>query len=146
MDRTKLVTLISCAGIITLFSAYGLLQAIHPFNSEGTVATIGIEAYTDPAKTTFLTYVDWGVFYPNMTKTHNMYLYNNGSIPVTLTMTTDEWNPTIANQFLHVTWNATGYLLQAQHGVPIQFAIFVLPNVTGVDSFSFTTIITGAQA
>lgn len=99
----------------------------------GTVKTIGVEADVD--------FIDWEMVEPNSSNTQLINVQPTGNVPVTLTLATANWTPPNASQFLTLTWNYTGQILQPFEWTPVELTLTVASNVTGIDSFSFDILI-----
>jgi hypothetical protein len=72
---------------------------------------------------------------------------NNGSIPITLSMSVGDWVPLIAQQYLTITWNyASGTVLQPGASQTVTITINVNQYVTGVNTFTNTIYVIAAQS
>jgi hypothetical protein len=90
-----------------------------------------------------LTSTDWGMFEPGQSKSGSCYIGNNGNVPLTLTMQTENWQPTAAANYITLTWNYDGSQLAAGNVKQVTFTLAVNANITGIQNFSFTTVIVG---
>jgi hypothetical protein len=71
-----------------------------------------------------------------------MYIRNEGSIAVTLSLATKNWNPTNANTTLTLSWNYAGQSLSANQVLPVNIVLTVSSAASGISSFSFDIVIT----
>ena len=157
MEKPKLtilaISLITALSVIAASALASYIRVIH-LSSAGTITTMGteeysVEVYSDVALTTMLTSVDWGLLDPGSTKSVDCYIKNSGSYPVTLTMTTTNWNPTNASNYMTFTWNREGYLLEEGSFAETTFTLTVsstLAPETGIRTFSFDIIINAGGA
>jgi hypothetical protein len=76
---------------------------------------------------------------------HDRSVIKNGTIPATLSMSTGDWIPLIALQYLTITWNyASGTILQP--GASQTVTINVNQYVTGVNTFTNTIYVISTQS
>lgn len=123
------IALIIVAGIIIYASL-----TIHNY---GEVITVGVESDT--------TSIDWGKLYPNTTKQAVIHLWGNGSVPITVNMTTLNWNPPEASAYLACTWNYSGVAIGADP-IPIAITLHVDEGVQGFSHFNFDILVQAKEA
>jgi len=111
----------------------------------GTIKTVGVGVYWNSACTNATSSVDWGTLAPNQTAIRTVYVMNNGTVPVTLSLSSGNWVPTSASGFLTPGWNCTGYVLGKGLVVAAALTLAVSANITGVTSFSFDMTIAGSE-
>jgi len=107
------------------------------------VKAIGIGVYQDAGCVTRLTEINWGFLEPAETKSFTLYLRSESNVPITLNMTTQNWNPSEAKDFITLTWDREGENLQVKQVVEATITLTVSPNISGVTNFSFDIILTG---
>jgi len=108
----------------------------------GTVKAIGVGVYWDQSCTQPVSTFDWGTLEPNSTKSISCYIRNEGNSPLTLSMSTSNWNPSNAQQYITLTWDKEGYSL-AGGVVKATFTLKISANIQGITSFSFDITIAG---
>ena len=98
MQRLSMGIIIALAatGIFLSIVTAGLI-ATQIVPSDGTVAAINVSVYSDSECTQNCTSVSWEILYPGNSTSRMIYVKNNGTVPVTLTMATGSWMPTTAN-------------------------------------------------
>jgi len=102
-----------------------------PIKSQGDIVVPpNIGVYSDGDCSSNASSVDWGDIEP-------------GSAD--LFLTTGDWSPSNASEFLTLTWDYSGRTLDLFEIVPITLTLQVSPSVSGIKSFSFDIII-GATA
>jgi hypothetical protein len=74
-----------------------------------------------------------------------VYVLNSGSVPVSLSMTTSNWVPSTASNYLTLAWNRQSYVLSVGSSVQAVLTLSVSSSVTSVTSFSFDITITGTE-
>lgn len=149
--RAKKATLIKALAMVIIgiaimsMTTFGALVATRSISNNGSVTAVGVNVYSDTACTTAVSTISWGTLDPGGVKTHTMYVKNTGTVPVTLSMTTGNWNPSSASSYITLTWNQQNYVLSAGQVVQAVLTLSVSSSASGVASFSFDITITGAQ-
>lgn len=145
MRKATMGAVLAIAAIGVLVSALGALVSTRTIPNTGTITVIGVGVYSDVGCTTVLTSIGWGTVDPGAAPTRTIYVKNNGSIPVTLTMTYGNWNPPSASGYMTLAWDKQNTVLAAGSSVPAVLTLTVSSGITGVTDFSFDTNITGTQ-
>lgn len=145
MRKATMGAVLAIAAIGVLVSALGALVSTRTISNTGSIVAVGIGVYSDSGCTTVLTSISWGALSPGGTATHTIYLKNNGTVPVTLTMATGSWNPTLASSYITLAWDKQNTVLAAGSSVPAVLTLTVSSGITGVTNFSFDVNITGTQ-
>ena len=119
------------------------LVANKTLGNTGSVKAVGVAVYWNSNGTTPVTSFNWGMLDPNSTKTQTCYIKNEGNSVLTLSMTTSNWNPSNAVQYMKFSWNLGGQTLNAGQIKPATFTLQIFANVTGITNFSFDVTIVG---
>jgi hypothetical protein len=106
---------------------------------------LNCEIYTNSSKSASIKEIYWGDCYPGQTKTYEIYVVNSGNVPMFLSMSTGNWNPQNAQQYISLSWSYDGNIIEPNDGVPITLSLNIDSKVTGIDNFSFDIIITLIQ-
>jgi len=136
--------------LATLFIFYfvglatGVFLARQVIANVAVIKTVGVGVYKDVNCALPLTQIDWGVLEPRTAKTFLAYLRNESNVPISLNMTTQNWNPTEAEQFISVSWDQEGKTLEVDQVVLVTFTLSVSAEVSGLTSFSFEIVIIGS--
>lgn len=126
--------------VIAIVSLIVIAYAAYPFvviRNIGVVEVVGVNADVD--------FIDWGLIEPSSTTAKLINIMPNGTIPITLTVNTTNWNPSIASDYMTLSWNYTGVALQPDIWCPIELYLTVSPNIESVKNFSFDIIIIGVS-
>jgi hypothetical protein len=118
------------------FVAYSAMQSQNNIHNIGTISTIGIGMYQDSGCTQNLTQINWGSLIAGNSISYTAYAKNLGNSPVTLTMTTANWNPSDAPNFLSLTWDYNGQTINQNQVVTVTFTLSSV-NSTAYDFNSF---------
>jgi hypothetical protein len=86
-----------------------------------------------------VTTIDWGFLSPATQKTYAIYVSNEGITPLTLSLSTSNWNPTAAPNYLTLTWNFdNGRTLNSSEAVRVTLTLAVSDSITGINNFNIT--------
>jgi hypothetical protein len=147
LHKTQVLIVFAVATIaITGTVVFALLSASQTISNTGNIKTVGVGVYSDSGCTQKVTLIPWGSLAPGQTIQGTVYVRNEGSIKVTLSMTTAEWDPPSASSSITLTWNRGGYTLNAGASVQATLTLSVSSSISGVSSFTFDIIITGTES
>ena len=107
------------------------------------IQTAGVTAYTDASCTTIVTVVPWGSLAPGSSGTNIIYLKNEGTTSLTLSLNTTNWNPINAPNYITLNWNYNGQTIAPDQVIQITLTLSVSQNISGISSFNFEIIIDG---
>lgn len=125
---------------------YALLSAQGKIGSSGRIVVIGLKV-TAVGSSADLISIEWGDLAAGSTATRQISVINNGTIPTTLSMSTGDWIPLIAQQYISITWNyASGTILQPGTSQTVTITVNVNQYVTGVNTFTNTIYIIATQS
>jgi hypothetical protein len=153
LTTTKFSLVLAVAAIGIIASAFGALSASHMFSNSGSLSypppppppTVQIGVYSNSGCTTAVSNIAWGTLSPGAIATQTVYVRNEGSVSVTLNMSTSNWNPPSASSYMALTWDKESYVLTAGSVVSAVLTLNVSSSITGITTFSFNTTITGTQ-
>jgi hypothetical protein len=145
MQKATIGAVLALAVMATLVGALATLTVTQTFSNTGTINAIGVGVYSNAACTTVLSSVSWGTVNPGATPTQTIYVLNNGTIPVTLTMTYGSWSSSAAQSYITLTWNQQNTILASGSNATAVLTLNVSSAISGVTSFSFDITITGTQ-
>jgi hypothetical protein len=123
-----------------------LMPAVSYANKTGNIKTINFALYWDQSCTNQTNTINWGNMEPNTTRSFTIYIKNIGTTPVLLSMTTTNWNPTTAQNYVTLTWNCENSVLNRASCKTATFTLAVSSEATGLTKFSFDTTITAVQS
>lgn len=128
--------------ILAACIGYAVFQYILRVPSSGKVVTIGVQLKDELGN--LVKHIDWGELTPNSKKDYHVFAVNNGSIPITLTLTTENWNPPEASNYISLTWDYLGGKINPGETYPITFSLIISENPS-FTSFSFDIVITATE-
>jgi len=133
-----LCVLISGASVyaVTVFS-----QSVH---STGTIKTYGVQV-TD-LQGNLQTSINWGLLDPGSVNNVTLVLKNTGNFNVTYRFFATNWNPPTSSDFMTLSTNYAGVVIQPGVSLQVRFVLTVSPVVTGITDFSADIIIEAPAA
>jgi len=151
LKRERLVKLVLAVIAVVLLSGImmvnvrSIYQASSTISSVGSFKAIGIEVYRNEGLTDRVTKIDWGLLQPGAKKTYPIYINNEGNFPLTLRLTTSNWNPPFASNYLTLTWDLISFqTINAGEAVKVTLTLTVSDSITGIGSFTFDIIAEGS--
>jgi hypothetical protein len=147
MSKPAIATIIIAIAIAGIAGTLGALTASHTVPNSGsvTVTAVGVGVYNNSACTNAISTINWGTITNGTAPTKVIYVENTGDTQETLSMTTSSWNPSTAQSYITLSWNATGTSVSAGSHVAAVLTLTVLGSITGITSFSFNLTITGTH-
>jgi len=131
----------STAGLLSFQNANTTVNRHLP--SSGNIAAINVGLFIDYACTQRLESIDWGDIAPGESVTKAIYLKNTGNTEISLSMTADNWNPSIANGPISLTWNKEGSLLNPGGVTSATLTLTTDEDISGITNFSVSILIIG---
>jgi hypothetical protein len=139
-------SILAVAASVIFFIAItgGSLQRSTTVNSTGTVKGVGVGVYWDSGCTNQVSSINWGLVAPGSLNNETVYIRNEGTAPVTLSLTTGNWT-TGASNYIALKWNYSNKTtIQPNIAIPVTLTLEVYPNIANITSFSFDIVITGS--
>jgi len=149
ISMLRVMGILVAAGLILASVEYtlGLLSSSVRLNSSGVVTSVNLAVYWDSACTNQVTSIDWGMISPGESKSVQVYVKNMGNVPITLSFSTESWNPAGASSYITLTWDyASGTKIQPNNVLKVTLTLTVSSNIQGITNFSFNIVITGTES
>lgn len=164
-DKFKLLTIVLILSCVTIgsLSVTGLLQSTERVGSSGIVVVpaplppiiipsnppsppppepaVEIDVFSNSACTQVLTQVTWGQIEAGDHSTRTVYVKNNGDTGVVLSLNTDSWGPSNAENYMTLTWNYNGAQISPGEVASINLTLNVSSSCPALSSFNFDIII-----
>jgi len=121
----------------------GQLIRTTQLGSSGLVKVIGVGVYWDSSCSQAVYSIDWGMVEPGSQKNTSVYIRNEGNTNITLSLTTENWNPENASNYMTLTWDYDNRTLIPNQVIHVTLTLSIRDDVDGVESFSFTIVIIG---
>jgi len=132
-------------GVIAALSAYGVLSNSKSLQSYGSVKAVNVGVYWDNGCTNITSTVDWGMLSPGTSKNVTLYVRNEGNTAVKLSLTTQNWNPLSASNYMRLSWSREAQTVNLGSVLNATLTFSVFSNVTGITNFSFDIVIAGTE-
>jgi hypothetical protein len=134
-----LAVLLSIVALIVLAS--GFMQSSVRIVGRGTVKAVGVGVFWDSNCTSPVSFIDWGMVEPGSMNNVTVYVRNEGNVAASISLTTDNWNPSNASDYLALSWNYDSRQLNPLEVAQVTLTLTVSSSVQGITSFSFDIII-----
>ena len=137
VSATMCLILLVILGIIVGNPSWNI-PVVHANYVSGT----GVGIYWDQDCTNRVLSFDWGLIQPGLNSTVIVYVRNEDDSAVSLQMATSNWAPSVALDYITLTWTYAGKILSANDVIPIELNLNVSPTISGITDFSFNIAIT----
>jgi len=132
-------------GLSLVGQVLSAVQTSRTVSNSGTVIAVGVGVYQDSGCTNPLSSVDWGMLEPGSSKDETCYIRNEGNSVSTLSMSTSNWDPSAASNYMTLSWNYDGQSINPDEVVQVTFTLSVSASIDGITSFSFDITIVGTS-
>jgi hypothetical protein len=139
------VTALVLTALALTVTTAAVLSANKTVPLNGTLTTINLAVYTDSGCTQNVTALNVGTLSPGDTATQTVYIKNTGTVPETLTMTTNNWTPTNAPTYLTLSRNRQNTILTAGQIIQATLTLTAASNTGSLTTFSCDITLTGCQ-
>lgn len=144
MQRSQVTAIYVLVGSVLLVtSILAVLTVQWRMHGTGSVKGAGLGVYWDPECTDAASSLDFGLLELGFSKNFTLYLKNEGNIDLNLSMTSENWNPATAMDYMNLTWNREGQQIGPDELIGCVLTLSVLEDVQGVSSFTLDIIISG---
>ena len=134
-----LAVLLSIVALAVLAS--GLTESSVRIVGRGTVKAVGVGVFWDSNCTNAVSYIDWGMVEPGSLNNVTVYVRNQGNVVASISLATENWNPSTASNYLALSWSYDGRPLDPLQVAQVEMTLNVSSSVHGIESFSFDIII-----
>ena len=145
LEKTKpgMILGLIILSLVTGIGVSGLLSTQRTVNSSGSIKAINVGVYSDLACTQEVSSIDWGTPEPGDVVTRTIYVKNTGNANMTLYLSTNNWSPVNATNYLSITWDEESTMLSPDEVVEAIITLTVDNMIIGIDNFSFELVIGG---
>lgn len=113
------------------------IQSSRTVSNAGTVRTFGVGVYQDSECINALSSINWGTLEPGSSTNITCYVRNELSSVSTLSMYTSNWSPSNASNYMNLSWDYGGQLIDVDEVIQVTFTLSVDANIEGITNFSF---------
>ena len=144
MQKTRVALIcVIVAALLLVVGAYALLTIQRTLQGTGSVKGLGLGVYWDLQCTNATSSLDFGQLEPGDSKSFALFLRNEGNSALALNMTSENWNPANAADYITLTWNREGQQIDPEEVIDFVITLSVSETIQGVSSFSLDIIISG---
>ena len=105
-----------------------------------------VEVYWDITTLELITEIAWGELEPSETKSITVYTKNVGNIDFTCYVTTVEWTPINAEDYITLDWDFGNSPLKVGRIRTTVITLRISEDITVITNFSFNIIVTAVEA
>ena len=142
---TKEKALFAFVVVSLIFCVFMFLVTINTIANVSAVEANGVGVYWDSDCSNRASSIDWGTLNPGSVKNVSVYIRNEEEEPMHLTLSTTNWNPPEASEFLNLGWDYTGWRMNAGETLQITLSLSVSRYIKGISSFSFDILVAGSD-
>jgi len=114
-------------------------------SNTGSVKAVGVGVYWDQAATNPVSSINWGLLEAGSNTNKTVYIRNEGTTATLLSLTTSNWSPTNASNYMTLGWDYSGQTLNVNDIIQVKFTLSVSASVSGITSFSFDITISATS-
>jgi hypothetical protein len=165
-SKYRLALTIGLLGILTVgsLSAMGLLQSIERIGASGIIVRpvvnpiippssgspptppppepeIEIDVYSDSECTTAMSGIEWGEIEAGEEKSVQIYVKNSGDTSVVISLITENWSLSTAQNNMDLTWSYDGTPIQSGEAIEVTLMLSVDLDCPEIINFGFDVII-----
>ena len=121
------------------------LGATNTISNVSAVETEGVGVYWDSGCTDGVSLIDWEVLVPGSQKDIVVNVRNEVEDPMSLLMSTKNWNPSEAADYLSLRWSYNGCRVDLGEILKVTLTLSVSSKIEGISSFGFDITIVGGS-
>ena len=143
MNKSQTIAILGLVASVLVASTLALLTIQWSMHGTGSIKGVGLGVYWDPQCTTETSSLDFGQLEPGFSKNFALYIRNEGNTVLTLNMTSKNWNPIEAVDYMSLTWNREGQQIGPDQVIGFVIRLSVSSNIQDISSFSLDITISG---
>jgi hypothetical protein len=137
---TLMILVLTASALVV--GTFALVTIQRDIPGSGSIKGVGVEVYTDSACNNPLSSIDFGLLEAGSQRVITFYLRNEGNADLTLSMTSKDWNPTEAADYLTLVWNREGQQMRPGQVISCLMTLSVSPSIQDINSYGLTITIT----
>jgi hypothetical protein len=143
MHRSQVLMIYVLVASVLVASTFAVITIQRNIPGAGSIKGVGLGVYWDPQCNNETSSIEFGLLEAGSQKDFTLYLENEGNTDLTLSMTTKNWNPTEASDYIGLTWNREGQEIGAGQVISLVISLSVSPNIQDVSSFNLDITLFG---
>ncbi len=130
------------ATLATLEPVISATVSSRKVTNNGALKAVGVGIYSDAACTNSMSSIDWGALDPGSSTDRTVYIRNEGNAASVLSLSTSNWNPSGASNYITLSWNYNSQSVAVQQVVTVKLTLAISQSITGITNFSFDATVT----
>jgi hypothetical protein len=129
-----------------MLTAYAAVTVSTTINTTGTMVYAtppNIGVFSDSACTQKIASIDWGPIPQGYSKSKIVYVKNLGTIPLRLSISNTNLNPTIANGSITLNWNLENTILSRNQATSANITLSIASKISTTTNFNLQIVISG---
>ena len=143
MHKSQILVIYVLVASVLVAGTFALLTIQKNIQGAGSIKGVGLGVYWDPQCKNATSSIAFGLLEPGSYKDFTLYLKNEGNIDLILNMTTKNWNPTEAANYMSLTWNREAQQVSPDQVISFVITLSVSSNIQDISSFSLDITISG---
>jgi len=144
MRKTQALTIYALiASLLAVGAVTAVLTSQKTISGSGSIKSVGLGVYWDQKCTNATSSLNFGQMEPGSSKNFTLYLKNEGNSVLTLSMTSQNWNPATASNYMTLTWNRQGQQVNPNSVISFVITLTISGSIQGISTYSFDIIISG---
>lgn len=140
--KKAIIAVVSVFAIFILAITQGNSSSTVNFAHAGSVNGFGVGIYWNHACTNRTLSINWGNINAGSNSSKTVYIKNEGNSPATLWLSASKWVPSSSSDYMSLSWNYSGEMLETNQIIPLTLTLTVIPNASELANFSFDIIVT----
>ncbi len=142
-----IIFILTIMAISLTFTTYAALSVSQSVSSTGSInVSPNLGVYSDIFCQNTTSIINWGNITPGVNITRVVFIKNTGTgVSLALNMSTSNWNPTVANGPIAISWNQEGTRLNPGQSVAATLKLSASSTIVDVTNFGVQITITGTQ-
>jgi hypothetical protein len=112
--------------------------------SSASIRGVGVGVYWNSACTNQTSSINWGMLDPGTSETMTIYIRNEGNTRITLSDTTQNWNPSASSSYVTMNWDYSGQTLNPNQVLTVSLTLSVSSTISNITSLTFDITITAS--
>jgi len=127
---------------VTIFFVAPLVNGLLMPSAFARDHTVGVKVYWKRTCVNEVALIDWGVVEAGSSKNVTVYVKNTGDMAITLSLSTTNWNPSIASSYITLGWDYDGQSIKRGKVIQVTLTLSITQSIMEITNFSFDIIIT----
>jgi len=142
-NRAKALLVVVIASLI--LCVFMFLATNRTIGNVSAVEANGVGVYWDNDCSNRVSSIDWGTLNPGSVKNIAVYIRNEEQEPMYLILSTKNWNPSEASEYLNLGWNYNQWRMNPGETLQITLTLSVSSYIQGITSFDFDILVAGSD-